>query len=51
LVDRAHQHNVEHGVVGDEDVGRVFLHVPPAAHLSAIESGQVEASIVVLDRL
>jgi len=33
-----HQHDVQHRVVGDEDVRRVILHVPAAPHLPTLHA-------------
>src|SRR3546814_20322281 len=40
VLDIAHQHDVQHAVVGDQDVGRSILHVPPAPHLAAVKAGK-----------
>src|SRR3546814_16100183 len=40
VLDIAHQHDVQHAVVGDQDVGRSILHVPPATHLAAVKAGK-----------
>ena len=40
--------DVQHRVVGDEEVRRSLLHVPPRSHLSAIESRQVVGDPCVL---
>ena len=37
-LDVPHQHDVQHAVVGDEDVGRRILHVPAAPHLAAVKA-------------
>ena len=33
-----HQHDAQHAVVGDENVRRRILHVPPAPHFGAVQS-------------
>jgi hypothetical protein len=33
LLDSAHEHDVEHAVVRDENIRRVVLHVPAGPHL------------------
>ena len=40
VFDIAHQHDVQHAVVRDQDVGRSILHIPPAPHLAAVEAGK-----------
>jgi hypothetical protein len=32
-----HEHDAQHAVVRDEDVGRSVLHIPATAHLTAIQ--------------
>jgi hypothetical protein len=39
-LDTAHQHDVQHRVVGDEDVRWVILHVPARPHLAAVHGGE-----------
>ena len=34
--DATHEHDVQHRVVGDQDVGRRVLHIPPGPHLRSI---------------
>ena len=36
VLDAPHQHDVQHAVVRDEDVGRRVLHVPAGPHLGAV---------------
>jgi hypothetical protein len=31
----SHQHDIEHAVVGDEDIRRMILHIPTRPHLPA----------------
>jgi len=45
VFDVAHEHDVQHRVVGDEDVGRGILHVPPGPHLAAIDARKVIADV------
>ena len=48
LVDCPQQRDAEHRVVRDEDVGRVGLHVPSAAHLGAVGPRNEVAALVVI---
>ena len=37
-LDDPHQHDVEHRVVGDQNIRRRILHVPPGPHVRAIHA-------------
>jgi hypothetical protein len=41
------QHCAQHADVGDEDVGRVALHVPPGQEFRAIDRRKQESAILV----
>ena len=44
-LDVPHQHDVQHAVVGDQDVGRRLLHIEAAPHLAAVELGEEPLSL------
>ena len=46
----AHQHHVEHGYVGDEDVRRRLEHVPAGEHLAAPGIGELATDLRVAGR-
>ncbi|OJV11726.1 MAG: hypothetical protein BGO12_10780 [Verrucomicrobia bacterium 61-8] len=37
VVISTHQHDAEHAVVGNENIRRGVLHVPPASHFASVE--------------
>ena len=44
-LDVTHQHDIQHAVVGDQDVGRRLLHIEAAPHLAAVELGKEPLSL------
>jgi hypothetical protein len=47
----AHQHNVKHGIVRYEDIGRMILHIPPGPHFTTIHGGEEACSRGPCDKL